>query len=105
VSNALLWCLDSWEGLHEDKVFVFVLIFGCALWHIGSYFPDQGSNLHPLHWKWGVSTLDLPGKLLKTAFVVISLHKHAVHGHTSAPSANMMCEPEFCFLAFRQQGG
>ena len=23
----------------------------CALWHKGSHFPDQGSNLCPLHWE------------------------------------------------------
>ena len=21
------------------------------MWHVRSYFPNQGSNLHPLHWK------------------------------------------------------
>ena len=24
---------------------------GCDLWHIGSEFPDSGSDLHPPHWK------------------------------------------------------
>ena len=26
------------------------------MWHVGSQFPDQGSNLCPLHWKGGVLT-------------------------------------------------
>ena len=26
-------------------------IFGLTVWHVGSWFPDQGSNLHTLHWK------------------------------------------------------
>ena len=28
--------------------FVFNLLFGCAAWHVGSQFPNQGSNLCPL---------------------------------------------------------
>ena len=32
--SAQLWCRGS-----------------IALWPVGSYFPDQGSNLHPLHCK------------------------------------------------------
>lgn len=39
----------SWtHGKHwiKTRFLVFVLIFGCALWH-GILLPDQGSNLHP----------------------------------------------------------
>ena len=25
--------------------------FGCATWHLKSYFPNQGLNPHPLQWK------------------------------------------------------
>ena len=32
------------------------------MWHIGSQFPDQGSNLHPLPWEHGVLTTGPPGK-------------------------------------------
>ena len=32
---------------------------GPATWHVGSLFPDQGLNLHPLHWKRGVLTTGL----------------------------------------------
>ena len=35
-------------------VFSFILFFG----HVGSYFPNQGSNLCPLHWKLAVLTTD-----------------------------------------------
>ena len=31
------------------------------MWHVGSYFPDQGSNRHPLQWKRGVLTTGPPG--------------------------------------------
>lgn len=31
--------------------FCFTLFFGCAPRHVGSYFLDQESNLHPLCWK------------------------------------------------------
>ena len=32
----------------------FLLFFDCALWHVGSQFPNEGSNPHPLQWKGGV---------------------------------------------------
>ena len=31
-------------------------------------FPNQGSNLNPLHWKYRVSTTGLPGKSLLLSF-------------------------------------
>ena len=30
--------------------------------HLASWFPDQGQNSHPLHWKWRILTTGLPGK-------------------------------------------
>ena len=42
--------------------------FGRSAWHVESYFPDQGSNLHPLHWKCQVLTTGLPGKSLKSKY-------------------------------------
>ena len=35
--------------------------FGCTLGHVGSYFPDYGSNPCPLYWKHRVLTTGLPG--------------------------------------------
>ena len=41
----------------------FFLFFGHAVQHVWDLkFPDQGSNLHPLHWKHGVLTPGLSGK-------------------------------------------
>ena len=42
----------------KSKIVVF-----CAEWHVGSYFPNQGLTLSPLHWKCRVLTSGLPGKL------------------------------------------
>ena len=42
----------------------FLFFFFLATWHVGSYFPDQGSNLCPLHSKHGVLTTGQPGKFL-----------------------------------------
>lgn len=36
--------------------------FGCAKQHVGSWFPDQGSNLSPLHYKADSLTTGPPGK-------------------------------------------
>ena len=34
---------------------------GCTAWHVGSYFPDQGSNPRPLYWKAESQPLDRQG--------------------------------------------
>ena len=52
--DLLMW----WEGCWG----LFFFFFGCATRRIGSQFPDQGSNLYPLHWKLGVLTTGLPEK-------------------------------------------
>ena len=41
-----------------------ICLFGHAMWHVGSLFPNQGSNLRPLPWKHGVLTTGPPGKAL-----------------------------------------
>ena len=41
-------------NLHLEKAFI--LFFGYDAWHVGSEFPDQGSDPCPLHWKCGVLT-------------------------------------------------
>ena len=42
-----------------------LLFFGYAGWHVGSQFPNQGSNLfpppYPWHWKHGVLDTEVPG--------------------------------------------
>ena len=38
--------------------------FGCAVWHMGSQFPYQGSNPPPLHQKCGVLTTGPPRKIV-----------------------------------------
>ena len=42
-------------------VCVCVCVFGCAIWLVGSKFPDQGSNPGPRHWKHRVLTTGPPG--------------------------------------------
>ena len=46
-------------GSNTCHLFCFVLSH--AVRQVGSYFPNQGPNPHPLHWKQGVLTIsDLP---------------------------------------------
>ena len=54
---------DSQPLRHQGspKHFFFKQFFFLAAWHIGSKFPDQGSNLCPLQWKCGALTTGLPG--------------------------------------------
>lgn len=42
------------------------IYFGHAAQHVGSQFPEQGSNMHSLHWERWVSTKEPPGKSLLT---------------------------------------
>ena len=46
----------------EIFFFLFFSLFGLAAWHVGSYFPDQGSNPCPLQWTLGALTTRPPGK-------------------------------------------
>ena len=46
--------------------------FGHTLLHAGSQFPDQGSNLCPLHWEHRVLTTGPPGKSQSQTFLVMS---------------------------------
>ena len=55
-----------------------------ALWHVGSYFPNQGSNPGPLHWRGDSSPLDhrqwqSPRQCLLNlrSSWIPSLHKHS----------------------------
>ena len=45
---SLVWCL--------------LFFFSHIVWHVGSYFPDQVSNLHTLHCQHRVLTTGLPEK-------------------------------------------
>ena len=42
--------------------------FGHVTWHVGSYFPNQGLNPHPLPWKHGVLATGLPRKPPEVTF-------------------------------------
>ena len=72
--------MGAWAGRATDHfLFLFKKVLIClavpglqsSLWHAGSLavaygnlFPDQGSNLGPLHWKHGVLATGPPGKCL-----------------------------------------
>ena len=51
----------------------------------GSYFPNQGSNLHPLHWKHGLLTTGLPGKSQESDFKSITILSPTGHSHPLHP--------------------
>ena len=49
----------------------FIDLFGCAVWHVGSEFPNHGPNLRPLRWKrspncW--TSREVPSFLLSCGF-------------------------------------
>ena len=43
--------------------------FGHTMRHVGSWFPDQGSNPHPVQWKCGVLTTGPRGKSLEFSYL------------------------------------
>ena len=45
-----------------------VFLFGHAMWHVGPYFPYQGLNLCPLHWKFRGLNHWTTGKVPHLAF-------------------------------------
>ena len=52
------------SGNHYSRLFLSCLIFfGNTVWCVESQFPNQGSIPLPLHWKHGVLTTGLPGKV------------------------------------------
>ena len=48
--------LELKEMLHTTNICKTLFIWSLAMRHAGSYFPDQGSNPCPLHWKHRVLT-------------------------------------------------
>ena len=47
----------------SDGILIFnCLFFGCITWHVESLFPDQESNLCPLHREHEILTTGLLGK-------------------------------------------
>ena len=53
---------DIYKAILHFKTFIY--FFGHTKRHVGSWFPDQGSNLHLLHWEHGILTTRPPGKSL-----------------------------------------
>ena len=49
-------------------MFPFFFFFGRNTQHAGSYFPDQGLNLHSLQWKCRILTEGMAGKSLFILF-------------------------------------
>ena len=51
-----------WLAERDSHQLLFYLYFWLCMWHVGSWFLDQGSNPSPLHWKLRVLAMGLPGK-------------------------------------------
>ena len=86
----------------------FCFVFGHAAQQMRSWFPDQGSNPHPLHWKHGVLTTGPPGKSpifhFKIAFTFIKTIRNIGHQQTQEPGAISNMEQGFSYINYRKQG-
>ena len=49
----------------------FVFFFNCTSQHVGSQFPDQGSNPCPLQWKHAILTAGRPKQSLTTCLYIL----------------------------------
>ena len=62
------YCMEkTWKWRHQILSyhrFKKKFSLGHAMWHVGSYFPDQGSNPLPMLWKHRILTTGPPGKFL-----------------------------------------
>ena len=90
--------------------YCFIFIFFC-FWPrciARSWFPDQGSNPHPLHWKHGVLTTGPPGKFpifhFKIAFTFIKTIRNIGHQQTQEPGTVSNMEQGFSYINYRKQG-
>ena len=52
------------------------------MWHVGSQFPNQASNLHPLNWKRGALTMNLI--FLSSLEMVIMVYISVLHSVDTA---------------------
>ena len=50
-----------WSLVYPSYLFIYIF-FGRTTQHVGSWFPDQGSNPCPVQWKCRVLTTGPPGK-------------------------------------------
>ena len=85
-SCSLTWShkeLDMTEQLSFTHHHSGSLVAACKLLVIarGIWFPDQGSNLGPLHWEHGVLATRPPGKSQKKPFEMIKNRKYVDQPH------------------------
>ena len=75
VTSYHLCCLTSkeiqnnWQTLFIKLFYSSSFFVGCVARHVGSQFPDQGPNSHPLHWKGRVLIAGPPGKSQQRLFL------------------------------------
>ena len=73
-SSFMVLVLAMIRTLTAVSLFFVSLFFGHA-----ARFPDQGSNLCPLHWKCGILTTGPPGNSLYPSYISSTLGKWFMH--------------------------
>ena len=72
--------------LHGQRVELFLIIYlfiwltrslNCGMQTLRISLPNQGLNLGPLHWGWGISATSAPGEILRVEFQLGSMGPHA----------------------------
>ena len=63
----MLFCLMLFQQSLKVSFFFF---FGCALWLVGSQFPNQGSSPSPWHWRHRVLTTGPPGNFQRYPYFI-----------------------------------
>ena len=78
------------------------IFFGCVLQHVGSSFPNQGSNLSLEQWENSVSTTGLPGTPLSGDFIGVYTCK--IHPAVNLRLANFRTTVGYHFYYHHNEG-
>ena len=89
-------CKDSDVTEHAHvSITNFIFLFGHAMCYVGSQFPNQGLNLHPLHWEHRVLTIGPQGSPKITNFKSPPPQQASSTGQLYDPDSHI-----FLFLTF-----
>lgn len=86
LSESLYFSSRPFNSFRILGLFLFFLIFfNLTLWHVGSWFPDKGSNLYPAWKVWHLNHWDQKPRILGLLSCKVSLPK--LFGAWALPAA------------------
>ena len=94
----LVFHLLSWDPMGfsispGSPIFIYL---GLAEWLVGSYFPNQGSNLYPRQWKRGVLTTGLLRNSLGLLIFHMIVFSNCTYIDQNGPGRPQLFNSSFC---------